>query len=73
MGDVPLGAWVLYRPVGDAKTLEVTAYHEAKPSVVVSVSWYDVKSGELIRSKNGGRDGDHGHHGKHGKSDKKKG
>ena len=51
LGDVPLGAWVLHRPMNDKKIVEVTAYHEAKPKIVVSVSHYDAKTGTLIRAR----------------------
>jgi hypothetical protein len=49
--DIPLGAWVLYRPIEDRKVIELTAYHEAEPRVVVSVSYYDAKTGRFLRAR----------------------
>lgn len=49
LGEIPLGAWVLYRPTHDKKVVEVTAYHHVEPQVVVSVSYYDVNTGALVR------------------------
>lgn len=50
-GDVPLGAWVLYRPAAEKKVVEVTAYHAEKPEIVVWVRYFDSKSGAFVRSK----------------------
>jgi hypothetical protein len=49
--DVPLGAWVLHRPVNDKKVVEVSVYDEVRPRIVVSVGMYDVKSGKLLSSR----------------------
>jgi hypothetical protein len=49
-GDVPLGAWVLYRPTDEKKVVRVTAYHEVKPELVVWVRYYDSKTGTFIRA-----------------------
>lgn len=49
--DVPLGAWVLHRPGHDKKVVQVSVYDEKKPRNVVSVAFYDVKSGKLLRTK----------------------
>lgn len=48
LGDVPLGAWVLHRSSHSKKVLEVAAYDDVKPKVVVSVSYYDAKTGVRI-------------------------
>jgi hypothetical protein len=48
---VPLGAWVLHRPVDDKKTVEVSVYDEVRPEVVVSVAYYDVRNGNLLEKK----------------------
>ena len=50
VGEVPLGAWVLHRPTKDRKVVEVTAYHESTPKIVVSVGYYDSKTGILLRA-----------------------
>lgn len=50
LGDIPTGAWVLHRPRGDKKVVEVTAYDESRPTIVVSVSCYDAKSGAFLRA-----------------------
>jgi hypothetical protein len=56
LGDpVPLGAWVLHRPLADGTYVEVTAYHESQPQVIVSVEWYDAESGELVRHGKGAK------------------
>ncbi len=54
-GDVPAGAWVIYRPSKDKKVVEVTAYHRSTPSLVVSVNWYDVASGKLLADRTEGK------------------
>jgi hypothetical protein len=49
LGKVPLGAWVLHRPRGEKRILEVKTYHDTKPEIVVSVGYYDATTGTLIR------------------------
>jgi len=49
-GPIPPGAWVIYRPTKDKKVVEVTAYDEVKPEVVVWVRVYDAKSGAFLRA-----------------------
>lgn len=48
LGDIPTGTWVLHRPTKNKKVVEVTAYHETKPAVVVSVNYYDARTGILV-------------------------
>ena len=48
--DVPVGAWVLYRPSSDPSVVQVTTYEEDRPNMVASVDFYDAKSGEYVRS-----------------------
>ena len=60
-GNIPVGAWVIYRPSKDKKAVEVTAYHKSTPALVVSVHWYDVASGKLLVDRTGGKGKGHGH------------
>lgn len=49
LGPVPLGAWVLHRPVDDKRIIEVSVYDDVRPETVVSVGYYDVKNGRQLR------------------------
>jgi len=53
VGDVPLGAWVLHRSESSKKLLEVAAYDDHKPRVVVSVSYYDASTGLRVEASAG--------------------
>ncbi len=48
-GDIPPGAWVLYRPWNsDKKVIEVTAYDDAAADVVAWVGYFDARNGRLL-------------------------
>jgi hypothetical protein len=47
--EVPVGAWLVYRPSSDRKHVEVTVYDLERPRVVVAVRVYDADSGRLVR------------------------
>jgi hypothetical protein len=49
-GDLPAGAWILYRPWNDPELVEVTAYHEQEPDVVLWVRYFDTRTGEFLGS-----------------------
>ena len=53
LDQVPLGAWVLYRPPDHSRILEVTRYHDTRPSVIVSVDYYDTKTGQTAQEPRG--------------------
>lgn len=46
---VPVGAWLLYRPSHDRKHVEVSVYDLERPRVVVMVRVYEADSGQLVR------------------------
>jgi hypothetical protein len=50
MLEVPVGAWVLYRPSSDETVVQVTKYDASEPHRVASVDWYDAQSGRYLRS-----------------------
>lgn len=45
---VPIGAWLVYRYVGDPDHVEVFVYHEKRPSVVVVVRHYQAATGRFL-------------------------
>ena len=47
--EVPVGAWLVYRPSSDRQHVEVTVYDLKRPRVVVAVRVYDSDSGRLVR------------------------
>lgn len=48
-GEIPLGAWVLYRPSREKGVLRVTTYDRRAASSVVSVDWYDAANGKRVQ------------------------
>lgn len=47
--DVPVGAWLVYRPSRDRKYVEVSVYDRKQPHLVVAVGLYDANSGRFVR------------------------
>jgi len=47
--EVPVGAWLVYRPSEDRKHVEVTVYDLERPRVVVAVRVYEADSGRFVR------------------------
>lgn len=50
--DVPMGAWLLYRPSRDRKHVEVSVYDARRPRLVVSVRLYEASTGRYVREAN---------------------
>jgi hypothetical protein len=46
---VPVGAWLVYRPSNDRKHVEVTVYDLERPRVVLVVRVYEADSGRFVR------------------------
>lgn len=47
--EVPVGAWLIHRPVRDHQHVEVSAYHEKSPGVVLSVGLFRADTGVFVR------------------------
>jgi hypothetical protein len=47
-GNVPLGAWVLYRPAREERLIEVTAYDPIAPKRVSWVRYFEVETGQFV-------------------------
>ena len=50
--EVPMGAWLLYRPSHDRKHVEVSVYNVERPLLVVSVRLYEASTGRYVRDLN---------------------
>lgn len=50
---VPPGGWLVYRPTEDKKEVRVSVYGSQRPGVV-SVRFFDLATGTLLREESGG-------------------
>jgi hypothetical protein len=48
--EVPLGAWLVYRPDRDRRRVRVTVYDDRRPRVIV-IRYFDADSGKLLREE----------------------
>jgi len=65
-GEIPPGAWVLYRPSREKNLVRVTTYDRHSPRSVLSVGWYDAATGELLAAADGSDDEPAGKGSEHG-------
>ena len=50
--EVPPSAWLLYRPSRKSKEVRVSVYDDRRPTRVVTVRFFDARSGKLLREHN---------------------
>lgn len=46
---VPAGAWLLHRDANDPEEIEVLVFNERRPSVVITVRYFEASSGRFLR------------------------
>lgn len=49
-GRVPQGAWLVYRPTKDRKTVRVSVYDDRSPRVIV-IRYFEAETGKLLREE----------------------
>lgn len=50
-GHVPPNAWLVYRPSKNKKHVRVSVYDRVKPGVVISIRFFEAKTGRFVREE----------------------
>jgi len=50
--NVPAGAWLVHRPLDDARYVNVSVYEEKRPGVLIEVRVFEASTGAFVRIQN---------------------